>query len=115
MNNLLNFPAMLAEYKRCQEIRENYRHTTQMNNEEDKEECAKYFGVHPVLFFVSLILHLMIFVWAMVLIIVRWQELSTPVKVIGMIGLFMFPVLTLVLVYAETYNKHPVQGLGSIY
>lgn len=71
---------------------------------DNSDDSKKILGMSITIFVVILVINLAIFAWSIYALVVYWSYIPDYVKVIGIIGLFTFPILTLVLVYA-TNNK----------
>lgn len=75
-------------------------------NEKEMKEIATILGIGVGLFVFLFIISTILFIWGLYLLIVYWDQLPTWAAALGVIGLFFFPLITVILVYAIREKKH---------
>ncbi len=90
--------------------KENYQSETKEEKEEKKEkelrEVATILGVGIGIFVFLFILSTLLFIWGLYVLIVYWNRIPDWAKIIGIISLFFFPLLTVILVYGLRDQVH---------
>ena len=69
-------------------------------NKNIEKDFATVLGVSVGVFVFLFLISTILFVWGLYLLIVYWDQLPTWAAVVGIIGLFFFPLITVILVYA---------------
>ena len=81
---------------------EGYQIDSKMSEKEEKDlrNAATILGIGVGLFVLLFILSTIFFIWGLYLLIVYWNQLPTWAALLGIVGLFFFPLITVILVYA---------------
>jgi hypothetical protein len=98
-----SLPSLLIEYNKNRELIN--AHFKGESVEGYTLSPTKILGLTIELFMFLIIMHLVLFVWALVVLAKRWKQLDTGIQIVSVICLLAIPMgslITLILVYAST-------------
>jgi hypothetical protein len=99
---------MVKEYNNNREIIETYLKGHKIEGVEGGDTLS-FLGMSIAIFLTMLILNLVIWIWAIVILVKRWEVVPDWARIIGIIGILPIipfgPVFTLVTIYMSSNKK----------
>jgi hypothetical protein len=95
---------LLETYKNNKHVINAYINKHKIENYDDYKECSSNFlilGMKISTFLILLLINIIIFIWAIIILVKYWNILPSWSQIIGIIGLFtgFGPLLTIIVVY----------------
>jgi len=83
----------------------NYPQNQYNSNSQNVQNDKKVLGMAIGIFVFIFLLMLVVFIFAVYLLIVNWKKLPDWAKAVGLISLFFFPLVTIIVVYVSKEER----------